>query len=118
MGTLFYVFLLILAAGGVAVYVLFFLTHVPGATEERLGELEPLPPDLGCWKTDEDSPQAQEARAEGLVREERLLLQEGERRLIKQVRYRDAQTRAIVRIEPQELIVRKRRPPERPRSSA
>jgi hypothetical protein len=106
--TVFYVFLLLLAAAGVAVYLLFFLSHVPGATEERLGEYEPLPEGLGVWRVDEEGPSGRAARAEGLVREERLLLQEGGRRFIKQVRYRSAETREIVRIEPEELIPRRR----------
>lgn len=105
---MFYVFLLLLAAAGVAVYLLFFLSHVPGATEERLGEYEPVPEDLGRWKIDEASEQARAARAEGLVREERLLLQEGGKRFIKQARYRDADTREIVRVDPEQLVTRKR----------
>lgn len=104
----FYVFMLLLAAAGVAVYLLFFLTHVPGATEERLGELEPVPDDLGRWLVDTETPEGQAARSEGLLREKRLLLQEGGKRFIKQVRYRNAETREIVRIEREELVPRKR----------
>lgn len=105
---MFYVFMLLLAAAGVAVYLLFFLTHVPGATEERLGELEPVPDDLGRWLVDTETPEGQAARSEGLLREKRLLLQEGGKRFIKQVRYRNAETREIVRIEREELVPRKR----------
>lgn len=107
---MFYVFLLLLAAAGVAVYLLFYLAHVPGATAERLGELEPLPDNLGRWIEDKESPEGSAANAEGLLREERLLLQEGGKRFIRQVRYRNAETREIVRIEPEQLIQRRRLP--------
>lgn len=105
---MFYVFLLLLAAAGVAVYLLFFLSHVPGATEERLGEYEPLPEGLGAWQVEKEGSAAGAAADQGLVREQRLLLQEGGRRFIKQVRYRSAETREIVRIEPEEVISRRR----------
>lgn len=106
-----YVLLLLIGAAGVAAYVLFVFMHVPGASKERLGELEPVPDDVGRWVLDTESAEGEAARSQGLLRERRLLLQEGGRRFIKQVRYRDAETREIVRIEPEEVIPRRRVPP-------
>lgn len=103
---MFYIFLLLVAALGVGAYLAFFFSHVPGASEERLGEYEPLPPDLGQWK--EES----ERTSDGLVREARHLFQEatgfGAGTLVVQVRYRDPESREIVRIEPERVVPRKR----------
>jgi hypothetical protein len=105
----FYVFLLIIAALGACGYVALFLSHVPGAKEERFGRLEPLPDDLGNWKTLNAGPDAEAALGQGLLREERFLAHERDRkRLIKQVRYRDLTTNAIVRIDPEQIFVRER----------
>jgi hypothetical protein len=70
-----------------------------------LGRLEALPPDLGTWcEAGLDEPS-------GLVREERFVLP-GENAaspyLLHQVRYRDPQTRAIVRVEPELKVTRPR----------
>jgi hypothetical protein len=113
MGAMFYVFLLIVAAAGVAIYLLFILREVPGAAEERLGRLEDLPPDLGQWKKDEDSPEGKDALARGERREVRFFYDRthgGFRgsRLLRQVRYRSAETNEILRAEPDELIKRRR----------
>jgi hypothetical protein len=104
----FYVFLILLAVGGVGVYLVFILREVPGAAEERLGRLE-LPPDVGKWKIDEESPEATAVKAEGLQREVRLLwdpdagfMHRG--KLVRQVRYRRLETRAIERVEPDETL--------------
>ncbi|NLE85478.1 MAG: hypothetical protein GX607_03670 [Myxococcales bacterium] len=105
---MFYVLMLLFAVAGIAAYLLLFLSHVPGAREERLGEYEPLPENLGRWTVVVGGEPGQASGDEGLVREERLLLQEGGRRLIKQVRYRHPETREIVRVDPEELIVRRR----------
>jgi hypothetical protein len=110
----FYVFLLLMAAAGVAVYLLFFLAHVPGAKEERFGELEALPEDLGQWKTIEQGPDAEAATSDGLRREERVILQDAsgmfaKGRLLKQVRFRSLETNEIVRILPEQVIERKRK---------
>lgn len=102
----FYLFLLLVGAAGAAAYVVFFMTHVPGAKEERLGEFEPLPEDLGRW-VEEPGP-----RDEGLVRERRYLWNEatgfGGGQLVLQVRYRSPETREIVRVEAEQIIPRKR----------
>jgi hypothetical protein len=105
----FYVFLLVAAALGTAIYLIFIFQSVPGAAEERLGTLEPLPADLGQWKTDADSDEARAAREEGLVRELRTFFEEDKRRLVLQARYRDEKTGEIVRAEPDRTIKRRRR---------
>jgi len=110
---LFYLFLVIVAALGVAVYLLFIFKLVPGAMEERLGVLEPLPDDVGKWKTDEQSPDAHAAQRNGRKREERLFFEEGgglfgQGRLVKQVRYRNAATNEIVEVLPDEPVKRRR----------
>lgn len=111
---MFYAFLMIVAFGGTAIYLAFFLREVPGAKEQRLGELEPLPPDLGKWKLDEASEAGRAAQAEGLKRETRLLFDEAaggvfrDGKLIEQVRYRRLDSNEIVRIEPERTVPRKR----------
>jgi hypothetical protein len=106
---MFYLFLLLIAFAGVAVYLAFFLREVPGAAAQRLGELEPLPPDLGRWVPDETSSEARAARDRGLKREVRVLYDAArERRLVRQVRYRKLDTNEIVEIEPEQVIKRRR----------
>jgi len=109
----FYVFLLIVAALGVLVYLVFIFKLVPGAAEERLGVLEPLPDDIGQWRVDEQSEQAKAALARSRKREERLFFEEGkglfaQGRLVRQVRYRNLSTNAIEEVEPDEPVKRKR----------
>lgn len=110
---MFYVFLLIVGILGIGIYVLFIFSQVPGAAEERLGVLEPLPADLGKWITDESSPEAERAAAEGLRREVRTLYEEASGlfssgHFVRQVRYRNAKTNAIERVEPDQVIKRRR----------
>ena len=105
---MFYVFLLICAAIGIGIYLLFILNLVPGAKEERLGVLEPLPSDVGKWKEDHDSEEGKRAEGEGLVREIRHYFYETNGRLVRQVRYRNARTSEIVRTEPEETVRRRR----------
>jgi hypothetical protein len=109
----FYFFLVIVGALGVGVYVLFILRLVPGAAEERFGVLEPLPNDVGKWKLDDSSPAGQAAASAGQHREERLFYEErtgllGSGKLVRQVRYRNVHTNAIERIEPDQIVKRKR----------
>ncbi|HTU64079.1 MAG TPA: hypothetical protein VMF89_36690 [Polyangiales bacterium] len=108
---MFYLFLLVLAVLGVGIYLLFFLQNVPGAVEERLGALEPLPPDLGEWQED-TSTEAGQARAQGLQREVRWFLDESSipGRLLRQARYRDLASNEIVRADPDQVVKRKRLP--------
>ena len=106
-------FLLIVAALGVLVYLVFIFKLVPGAAEERLGVLEPLPPDIGQWHVDEESELGKAARAQGRKREERLFFEEGkglmaQGRLVRQVRYRNLTDNAIAEIEPDQPVKRKR----------
>jgi hypothetical protein len=104
----FYVLLLVIAALGGAIYLLFILQNVPGMAEERLGVLEPLPPDVGEWKRDEDSEAARGAAREGLIREVRTFFDEPAGKLFRQVRYRSAESGQIVRTEPDERLKRRR----------
>ncbi len=111
---MFYVFLLLVAAAGIAAYLIFFVSHVPGFKEERFGELEPLPDDLGKWKTIGEGADADAATKEGLRREERLILQDAsgvfkKSFLVKQVRFRSLASNEIVRILPEQKIERERR---------
>ena len=110
---MFYFILLIVGALGVVVYLVFILRLVPGAAEERFGVLEPLPADVGKWKHDDASPEGQAAARAGQRREERLYFEEsggllGGGKLVRQVRYRHAQTNEIVRIDPDQPVKRKR----------
>lgn len=110
---MFYVFLVIVAALGVGIYLLFIFKLVPGAMEERLGVLEPLPDDVGKWRVDEDSPEGKAALARNLKREERLFFEESQGlltrgRLVRQVRYRNAASNAIQEVEPDQPVKRKR----------
>ena len=110
---MFYVFLLIVAALGVLVYLVFIFKLVPGAAEERLGVLEPLPEDIAQWRVDEESEQGKAALAKGRKREERLFFEEGkgllaQGRLVRQVRYRNLSDNAIEEVEPDQPVKRKR----------
>ena len=103
---MYYVFLVVTAAVAVGVYLLVIFRNVPGAVEERIGVLEPLPSDLGVWKPDGESPAALSARAEGLTREQRLFLDEG--KLVRQTRYRNATSGEIVRADKDQVVKRRR----------
>jgi hypothetical protein len=104
----FYVFLLLVAALGVGVYLTFIFQNVPGMKEERLGTLEPLPPDVGIWKPDPDSDAGRAAAAEGLRREVRLFFDERSNRLYEQARCRAVDGSEIVRVEPDRRLKRRR----------
>ncbi|MEP7053520.1 MAG: hypothetical protein ABJB12_24360 [Pseudomonadota bacterium] len=110
---MFYVFLLIVGALGVLVYLVFIFKLVPGAAEERLGVLEPLPEDIGQWRVDERTEQGKAALARSRKREERLFFEEGkgvfaQGRLVRQVRYRNLNDNAIEEVEPDQPVKRKR----------
>ena len=107
-GQLFYVFLLLVGAVGVGIYLLFILNLVPGAAEERLGVLEPLPEDVGTWKRDESSAEARAAAEQGLAREVRHYFYEGSGKLVRQVRYCDPETQKVVRVDPEQPLRRRR----------
>ena len=110
---MFFLFLLIVAALGIGVYLVFIFKLVPGAAEERLGVLEPLPDDIGQWHEDDASELGKAAHARGRKREERLFFEEGkglfaQGRLVRQVRYRNLSNNAIEEIEPDAPVKRKR----------
>jgi hypothetical protein len=87
------------------VFMVYFTAQGTTPLEFFLGNYEPLPDDLGKWRA------VQHGGAAGLVREERLLLpdaREGAPHFLKQVRYRDAATAEVVRVEPEERVRRRR----------
>lgn len=108
---MFYLFLLGVAVVGGIIY-LFVAGLFPGLKEERFGVLEPLPPNLGKWQTDEGSDEARAAASAGQKREVRLMFEEGgllgAGKLTRQARLRDAKTNEIVTVLPDEIIKRKR----------
>jgi len=106
-------FLFALAAIGVLFYLLVIYREVPGAIEMRLGVLEALPEDINKWKPDEESDEGKAAVQQGLKREVRLFVSPGggflgQSRMVRQVRYRNRATNAITRVEPDEVIKRRR----------
>ena len=110
---MFFVLLLIVSALAVGVYLVFIFKLVPGAAEERLGVLEPLPDDIGKWHTDDASELGTAALARQRMREERLFFEEGkglmaQGRLVRQVRYRNLVSNAIEEVEPDQPVKRKR----------
>lgn len=105
---MFYVFLVLCAAIGIGIYLLFIMNLVPGAAEERIGVLEPLPPDTGTWKEDRESELGRAAEREGLVCEVRHYFYEQNGRLVRQTRYRNPDTNEIVRSDPEQTVKRRR----------
>ena len=110
---MFFLFLLVVAALGIGVYLVFIFNLVPGAAEERLGVLEPLPSDIGQWRADEESALGKAALERNRRREERLFFEEGkgllaQGRLVRQVRYRNLSNNAIEEVEPDQPVKRKR----------
>jgi hypothetical protein len=101
-GLSFVIFMVAVAALGGLVYLTLILSHVPGATEERFGKLEPLPDKLGEWV------KAGAPAADGLLREERYLFDEASKKLVLQVRHRNPETGKIERVEPEQTIKRRR----------
>jgi hypothetical protein len=104
----FYAFLMVIAIGGIALYIFVILREVPGAAEERLGSFEDLPENVNKWQADETSSEGKAALARGQRREARLYFVEQDGKLLRQVRYRNAQTDEIERAEPDEVVKRKR----------
>jgi hypothetical protein len=104
----FYAFLLIVGLLALGLYVLFILNLVPGAKEERLGVLEPLPPDTGTWKVETESAEARAATEQGLVREVRHYFYEAQNRLVLQVRYKKPDTGEVVRADAERPVKRRR----------
>jgi hypothetical protein len=89
----------------VGVFTVVFAAQGTTPVEFFLGRHEPLPADLGMWKELGVDERVQ------LLREERSLLPPGRASagyLLYQVRYRDPETRAIVRVEPERRVSRRR----------
>ncbi|HET9959398.1 MAG TPA: hypothetical protein VFQ61_33135 [Polyangiaceae bacterium] len=105
---MFYLFLLVLAVLSAGVYLVVFFQSVPGAAEERLGLLEPLPEDLGVWKPDASTEEGKSAERAGLRREQRHYFDEAKGKLFLQVRYRSLENDEIVRADPDRVIKRRR----------
>ncbi len=109
---MFYLFLLLVAVAAVGLYLLFIFSQMPEMKDQRLGVLEPLPADLGKWKVDGESPEAEAGKREGLSREVRHIFEEkqglfSKGRLLRQVRYKNG-AGEIVRVEPEQTIKRRR----------
>lgn len=85
------------------VFMVYFTSAKTTPLEFFFGRFEPPPPNHGVW---------QEVGAEaGLLREERRLLPDGRPSasyLLLQVRWRDPSTGAIVRVEPERRLSRRR----------
>lgn len=88
----------------VCVFLVVFTAQGTTPFDYFFGRYEELPPDLGVWKDFGIDSKT------GLSREERWLLPGGQdsARLVRQVRYRNAVTHAIIEVEP-EVRVRRRR---------
>lgn len=99
---------MVIAIGGIALYIFVILREVPGAAEERIGAFEDLPANVNQWEADETSPEGKAALAQGQRREVRLYFAEQGGKLLRQVRYRNIQTDEIERAEPDEAVKRKR----------
>lgn len=109
-----FIFLVIAAGLGTAIYLMVMYSSIPGAVDERLGELEPLPQTLGQWITDTDSDDAKRAKDSGLERQVRILHSPAKglftkEQLITQVRYKNAQTGEIDRVDPEVRAPRRRK---------
>gem|GEM_PF-2980980 len=88
-----------------AIFLVFFHADGTSVLDYLLGEQEPLPPDLDKWRSSgPESPSGQ-------LREERWLSLPGlfGARLIRQVRYREAEDASIIRVLPDEVVKRPRR---------
>ena len=91
------------------IYYLVIDREVPGSWDSRYGSLEPLPADVGKWKLDEESDEGRAAVAQGLRRETRVFHDpNAANKVIHQVRYRNAATNAIARVEPDVVVPRRR----------
>jgi hypothetical protein len=92
--------------------MIYFTSVDTTPTQFFLGRLEPPPADLGRWRVT--------GTEGGLQREERSLLQGGRpaaKHLVHQVRFRNCETGAIERVEPERLL-RRRRVSSRARSES
>lgn len=89
-------------------YLLLVQREVPGLVEQRFGVLEALPENINQWAVDEESAEGKEAASKGLKREVRMFHDSHNGKLLRQVRYRNRATNQVVRVEPDEVVKRKR----------
>jgi len=88
-----------------AVFAAFFTSQGSSVFEFFLGRYETPPEHLNTWRDLEIE------QPSGLLRQERLLFPAGRQQgrfLIRQVRYRDPISKAIVRVAPEERVRRRR----------
>lgn len=88
-----------------AMFATFFTSQGTSALEFLLGRFEPPPDHLNVWRD------IGIEQPSGLLRQERLLFPHGRqnaRFFLRQVRYRDPLSNAIVRIDPEERVPRRR----------
>jgi hypothetical protein len=93
---------------GRLIYWLVIEREVPGGWERRFG-VEELPADIGLWKVDDKSVEGQAASARGLRREVRVFQDARSGKLTRQARCRNPATNAVVSVEPDVPMSRKRR---------
>lgn len=101
-------FLFVIALIGGLMYLLLVQREVPGLVEQRFGVLEALPQNINQWSVDEESDEGKQAASKGLKREVRLFHDSQSGKLLRQVRYRNRATNRVVRVEPDEVVKRKR----------
>jgi hypothetical protein len=110
---MFYVLLLGIAVLGFGIYLSIMFSAIPGALDERLGVFDELPESLGSWFEDVNSPEAEADKQKGFIREARYLLQPGtlfkRESLVRQVRLRDAVSKEILQVLPEQRIPRRRK---------
>lgn len=88
-----------------ATFTVFFTSQGTSALEFLLGRYEAPPDDLNTWRD------VGIEQPSGLLRQERLLFPPGRQDgpfLLRQVRYRDPSSKAIVRVAPEERVRRRR----------
>jgi len=108
-----YLFVILIGAFGTLAYLAIMFNAVPGAADERLGKLEPLPENLGEWQHDTTSTESAELTSQGKRLEYRHLVEQGGlfkgQIVVKQVRIRDAATNEILEVRPEVRHRRRRR---------
>lgn len=88
-----------------AMFTVFFTSQGTSALEFLLGRYETPPEDLNTWRD------VGIEQPSGLLRQERLLFPDGRQDgpfLLRQVRYRDPSSNAIVRVSPEQRVRRRR----------
>jgi hypothetical protein len=93
---------------GRLMYWLVIDREVPGGWDRRFGVEEALPDDVGRWKVDDDSEDGRAAAQQGLRRETRLFHDARTGKLTRQARHRNPATNAIVRVESDVPVQRRR----------